>query len=94
MQLNMCSVDLAAQPPSHNPQHLLAPSAPILPLPHTQVGNLAEGVLEGGREMARGLLAGAFGIVAKPVQGAERGGVAGFLGGVAKVGPYAHARVL
>ncbi|GIL66052.1 hypothetical protein Vafri_19599, partial [Volvox africanus] len=33
---------------------------------------------------AKGVLAGAAGIITKPVEGAERGGVTGFLGGLAK----------
>jgi hypothetical protein len=50
-----------------------------------QVGNVGEGVLEGGKALAKGVLAGAVGVLARPLEGAERGGLTGFLGGVAKV---------
>lgn len=42
-------------------------------------------MVEGGRAIARGLLQGAMGIITKPVEGAEQGGVAGFFEGLAKV---------
>lgn len=41
--------------------------------------------MEGGKAFAKGLLAGAVGILAKPVEGVQRGGLTGLLGGVAKV---------
>jgi vacuolar protein sorting-associated protein 13A/C len=42
-------------------------------------------MLEGGKALAKGVLAGAVGVLARPLEGAERGGIAGFIGGVAKV---------
>lgn len=50
-----------------------------------EVGNLGEGMLEGGKALMKGFLQGATGIVTKPVEGAERAGFSGFFQGVAKV---------
>jgi hypothetical protein len=50
-----------------------------------EVSSIGEGVLEGGKAFAKGLLSGAVGILAKPVEGIEKGGVAGFFEGVTKV---------
>jgi hypothetical protein len=51
-----------------------------------EVGNIGEGVLEGGKAFARGLISGAVGVLSKPVEGIERAGVSGFFEGVTKVG--------
>ena len=51
-----------------------------------EVSNLGEGVVEGGRAFAKGLVQGLKGVVARPVEGMERGGFAGFFEGVTKVG--------
>jgi vacuolar protein sorting-associated protein 13A/C len=42
-------------------------------------------MLEGGKALAKGFLSGAVGILAKPVEGMERGGVTGLLEGMTKV---------
>lgn len=43
--------------------------------------NAADGVLEGGKAFTQGLLKGVLGIVTKPIQGASRGGLSGFIEG-------------
>lgn len=50
------------------------------------MSNLGDGVMEGGKALARGLLAGAVGVLSEPLEGAGRGGFSGFFQGVAKVG--------
>eukprot|EP00798_Chlamydomonas_sp_ICE-L_P025166 gene25166-10797_t len=49
-----------------------------------QVGNIGDGVLEGGKAFAKGIFHGAKGIVAKPIKGASDGGFQGFFSGLGK----------
>lgn len=65
-----------------------APSAPST----KEVANLGEGVVEGSKAIAKGFLAGAVGILAKPMEGAERGGMSGFIEGIGKVSSSSHPR--
>lgn len=68
-----------------NTRHSAAAGPAGAGAPAKEVGNLGEGMLEGGKALAKGVLAGAVGILAKPMEGAEKGGVPGFLEGITKV---------
>ncbi|PNH00083.1 Vacuolar protein sorting-associated protein 13C, partial [Tetrabaena socialis] len=59
-------------------------SAASMSFAAAQVRDLGSGVMQGGRAITRGLLSGAMGIITKPVEGAEQGGVSGFFEGLAK----------
>ena len=48
------------------------------------VQDVGQGMVEGGKVFAKGLLKGAVGVVANPLEGAEKGGLKGFMGGMAK----------
>lgn len=48
------------------------------------MGNIAQGIFEGGRTLGEGLIKGVTGIVADPLAGAKAGGVSGFFTGLAR----------
>lgn len=52
--------------------------------PSREVNDFGDGVLEGGRAFAGGVVSGLTGLISKPISGASRGGLAGFFGGVAQ----------
>eukprot|EP00878_Enallax_costatus_P013777 GHUV01014408.1.p1 GENE.GHUV01014408.1~~GHUV01014408.1.p1 ORF type:complete len:898 (+),score=328.70 GHUV01014408.1:398-3091(+) len=49
-----------------------------------RVGNIGQGIVEGGRTFGEGLLKGVTGIVADPLAGAKQGGVLGFMSGTVR----------
>lgn len=49
-----------------------------------RMGNIAQGIFEGGRTLGEGLIKGVTGIVADPLAGAKAGGVSGFFTGLAR----------
>lgn len=59
-------------------------SSALVAASSSEVRDLKDGVVEGGKAIARGFLNGLAGIVTKPMEGAKAGGAAGFFGGVAK----------
>ncbi|MEW5308579.1 MAG: hypothetical protein WDW38_000525 [Sanguina aurantia] len=52
--------------------------------PSREVNDFGDGVLEGGRAFAGGVVSGLTGLISKPISGASKGGLAGFFGGVAQ----------